>query len=63
MPWGALMGDWETVVLDIAAVFGETWHRCLAEPWPWWRGMVLNLLQRPETVAYKKHILPRLEQK
>ena len=54
------MDDWETVVLDVQAVFGEVWHRCLGEPWPWWRGMVLNLLQRPDTVSHQKHILPRL---
>ena len=61
MPWGVLMGDWETVVLDIQAVFGAVWHRCLDEPWPWWRSMVLNLLQRPDTVSHQKHILPRLD--
>ena len=61
MPWAALMDDWETVVLDVQAVFGEVWHRCLGEPWPWWRSMVLNLFQRPDTVVHQKHILPRLD--
>src|SRR5699024_9238563 len=32
VPWSALMDDWETVVLDVQAVFGEVWHRCLGEP-------------------------------
>lgn len=61
MPWSALMDDWETVVLDVQAVFGAVWHRSLGEPWPWWRSMVLNLLQRPDTVVHQKHILPRLD--
>lgn len=56
------MRDWETVVLDIQVVFGEVWHRCLAEPWPWWRGMVMNLLRRPETITFTNHIAPRLKQ-
>lgn len=59
--WGVLMADWPMVVLDIQAVFGAVWHRCLGEPWPWWRAMVLSIVERPETITYKRHILPRLQ--
>lgn len=54
--WAMILDNWDAIRADLMQVYGIVDYEAHKYQWPWWRAIVVSLLEVPTSRVYRRLI-------